>query len=336
MRFLITGTAGFIGFNLARRLLDDGHFVTGIDAMTPYYDVNLKRSRHDVLRRSNAFSAHEMLLEDMVGLNRVVEQEPPDAIVHLAAQAGVRYSLENPRAYVDANLLGTFNVLEVARALKPYHLLMASTSSVYGANTVLPFHENERAAHPLTLYAATKRSTELMAHSQSHIWGVPITMFRFFTVYGPWGRPDMALFKFVERILANEPIDVYGQGRMMRDFTYIDDLVEAVARLIHCVPEKGKPVNADPTFDSLSPVAPFRVVNVGGGQPVSLLDFIAAIEARLELTARRNYLPIQLGDVPSTFAAAALLEQLTGYKPSTRIEAGVAAFVDWYKAYYRR
>lgn len=331
MRVLVTGTAGFIGFHLARRLIADGHFVSGVDGMTPYYDVSLKQARHRLLGRSNAFREHILMLEDMPALEKIVAEDAPDVIVHLAAQAGVRYSLENPRAYVDANLVGTFNVMEIARALGGSHFLLASTSSVYGANTVMPFTETQRTDHPMTLYAATKKATEEMAHSYAHLWKIPTTAFRFFTVYGPWGRPDMALFKFVKAMLADEEIEIYGQGRMQRDFTYIDDLVEAIVRLIATPPVEGQPVGS---MDSLSPAAPYRVVNIGGGQPVGLLDYVDAIEAALGKKARRRYLEMQKGDVPATFAAADLLEALTGYKPATDVRAGVAEFVAWYRAYY--
>jgi UDP-glucuronate 4-epimerase len=333
MRILITGTAGFIGFHLARRLCAEGHLVTGIDGMTSYYDVTLKRERNAILSRSNAFRGHEIMLEDMERLRGIAESDKPEIIIHLAAQAGVRYSLENPRAYIDANIVGTFNVLEVARAVKPRHLLIASTSSVYGANAAIPFRETDRADQPLTLYAATKKACEVMAHSQAHLYSVPTTLFRFFTVYGPWGRPDMAYFKFVRQMLRNEPIDIYGHGKMSRDFTYIDDLVEGIIRLMPLIPEKG--VYAAGDLDSISPVAPHRIVNIGGGRPVALLDFIAAAERSLGIVAKRNYLDMQPGDVPITFAAADLLEQLTGFRPATPMQTGVDAFVAWYREHYK-
>jgi UDP-glucuronate 4-epimerase len=331
MRFLITGTAGFIGFHLAKRLIESGHWVCGVDGMTPYYDIKLKHARHALLARSNAFNAHVVMLEDNSALRGIAEDDRPDVIVHLAAQAGVRYSLENPRAYVDANLVGTFNVMEIARELEIKHFLIASTSSVYGANASLPFKETDRTDHPLTLYAATKKATEDMAHSYAHLWKIPTTAFRFFTVYGPWGRPDMALFKFVEATLKGEPIEVFGHGQMQRDFTYIDDLVEAIVRLIDRPPREGEPL-AD--VDSLSPVAPYRVVNIGGGQPVGLLEFIDAVEASLGLPVQRIMKEMQKGDAPITFASPKLLEGLIGYIPSTRIDTGVKAFVQWYRGYY--
>jgi UDP-glucuronate 4-epimerase len=331
LRILVTGTAGFIGFHLARRLIADGHVVAGVDGMTPYYDVSLKRARHALLARSNAFRAHEFMLEDMGALERAATDAAPEMIVHLAAQAGVRYSIENPRAYVDANLTGTFNVMEMARRLGVKHFLIASTSSVYGANTLMPFTETQRADHPLTLYAATKKATEEMTHSYAHLWKIPTTAFRFFTVYGPWGRPDMALFKFVRATLAGEEIDIYGHGQMQRDFTYIDDLVEGVVRLMGKAPAEGAPVGA---MDSLSPAAPWRAVNIAGGQPVGLLPFVDAVEKALGVPVRRKFVDMQKGDVPATFAAADLLEALTGYRPATSVEEGVAHFVRWYRQYH--
>jgi UDP-glucuronate 4-epimerase len=335
MRFLITGTAGFIGFHLAKRLLADGHEVQGVDGMTPYYDVELKKARHAELAKSNHFTAHTLMLEDEARLATVYAAAKPDIVVHLAAQAGVRYSLENPRAYVDSNLVGTFNVLELLRKNPPKHFLLASTSSVYGANETMPFKETDRADFPITLYAATKKASELMAHSYAHLFNIPTTAIRFFTVYGPWGRPDMALFKFVDAILHGRPIEIYGEGNMSRDFTYVEDLVEAMVRLVGVVPS-GDTAHQTDALDSKSPAAPFRVVNIGRGQPVPLLDFIAAIEAKLGKSAQRKLLPMQPGDVTDTFASADLLEKLTGYRPATPVEAGVSAFVDWYRAYFSR
>jgi UDP-glucuronate 4-epimerase len=332
MRFLVTGSAGFIGFHLAKALLDDGHEVIGVDGLTDYYDVRLKRDRHAVLKGRNGFSEQIVMLEDMPELTQVFETTCPEIVIHLAAQAGVRYSIENPRAYVNTNLVGTFNVLELARQAAVRHLMLASTSSVYGGNETLPFTETERADYPLTLYAATKKSTELMSHSYSHLWDIPTTCFRFFTVYGPWGRPDMALFKFVDAILKNRPIELYNGGRMSRDFTYVGDLVEAIKRLADCAPRRGEPIGA---IDSLSPVAPWRVVNIGRGAPEPLLDFIEEIERSLGRKAMRNNLPMQAGDVPATYADTALLEALTGYRPATPISTGVGAFVGWYRERYR-
>jgi UDP-glucuronate 4-epimerase len=330
MRVLVTGAAGFIGFHLSRRLLADGHEVDGFDGMTPYYDVRLKQARWAELARFPGFRGEVGMLEDPDALS-FAQSRKPDLIVHLAAQAGVRYSLENPRAYVDANLVGTYEVLELARTLGVGHLLIASTSSVYGANAAMPFHETDRTDHPLTLYAATKKATEDMAHSYAHLWKIPTTAFRFFTVYGPWGRPDMALFKFVAATLRGEPIDVYGRGEMKRDFTYIDDLVEAIVRLMDRPPREGEPVGA---MDSLSPAAPYRVVNIGGGQPVGLLAFIDAIERALGMPVDRRLTDMQKGDLPATWASPDLLRALTGYAPATAVEAGVVAFVEWYRKFY--
>ncbi|KKB11057.1 UDP-glucuronate 5-epimerase [Devosia geojensis] len=334
MKVFITGTAGFIGFHLARRLLADGHQVVGFDGMTPYYDVSLKERRHALLRRSNAFSAVEAMLEDRDALEAAVAGFAPEVIVHLAAQAGVRYSIEHPESYIGANLIGTFNLLETARAHPPGHLLIASTSSVYGGNEKMPFVEADRTDFPASLYAATKKAGEAMSHSYAHLFHLPVTCFRFFTVYGPWGRPDMALFKFVSAIENDEPIEVYGEGRMQRDFTYVDDLVEGVVRLMAAIPETGHPVMAEGVTDSLSPIAPWRCVNVGGGQPAGLMDFIATIETCLGRVAKKTMLSMQPGDVTETFADPALLEALTGYRPQTGIEEGVRAFVDWYRADY--
>ncbi|BCJ89996.1 NAD-dependent epimerase [Terrihabitans soli] len=336
MKVLITGTAGFIGFHLARRLLDSGHFVTGFDGMTPYYDVALKEARHALLKRSNGFSEHVGQLEDMDALQRAADAAEPDVIIHLAGQAGVRYSIDYPRTYTDSNLVGSFNVLELARALQPKHLLLASTSSVYGANEEMPFAESHQADHPLTFYAATKKAMETMAHSYAHLFSVPTTCFRFFTVYGPWGRPDMALFKFVDAILKDRAIDVYGEGRMKRDFTYVEDLVDGITALIEKVPETGNPVAVDGTTDTLSPIAPWRVVNIGGGDPVGLMEFIGAIEKKLGRSAKKNMLPMQPGDVPATFADLTLMKALTGYQPKVKVEEGVSAFVDWYLDYTKK
>ncbi|HEX5779974.1 MAG TPA: NAD-dependent epimerase/dehydratase family protein [Xanthobacteraceae bacterium] len=333
MRFLITGTAGFIGFHLARRLLADGHVVAGIDGMTPYYDVKLKEARHAQLAKSNNFTAHIVRLEDEKRIAEIVSSAKPDIVFHLAAQAGVRYSLENPAAYIESNINGTFNMLEALRRHPVQHLIFASTSSVYGAGTQIPFVETAATDQPLTLYAATKKAGELMAHNYAHLWKQPITATRFFTVYGPWGRPDMALFKFVFSILKDEPIEVYGEGKMTRDFTYVEDLVEGLIRLAHCVPGPSGLGEAIPG-DTLSPVAPFRLVNIGRGAPVALPDFIEAIEQAVGKKAKRNLLPMQPGDVPATFANSDLLERLTGYRPSTDIADGVEKFVTWYRGYF--
>lgn len=330
MRAFITGTAGFIGFHLAELLLQEGWDVAGYDGMTDYYDVALKQRRHAMLGQHARFTATEALLEDAGAVSQAVAAARPDVIIHLAAQAGVRYSIDNPRAYVEANIIGTFNLMEAALAAKPAHLLMASTSSVYGANTDMPYAEHHKADTQMSFYAATKKANEAMAHSWAHIHNLPTTMFRFFTVYGPWGRPDMALFKFTKAILAGEAIDVYNHGQMWRDFTYIDDLVRGIRLLMDVVPGRGAQV-AD---DSLSPVAPWRVVNIGNSTKVRLEDFIDAIEAATGKPAIRNYMDMQQGDVPATWADATLLHNLTGYAPQTDMREGVARFVAWYRSHY--
>lgn len=334
MKVFLTGSAGFIGYHVANRLLADGHRVAGYDGLTPYYDVTLKQQRHALLEGHANFSATIGLLEDKASLEAVVTEFAPDIIIHLAAQPGVRYSLTNPETYVGGNLVGHFNLLEAARKAEPKHLLIASTSSVYGGNRSMPFREIDRADHPMSLYAATKKAGEAMSHSHAHLYGVPTTCFRFFTVYGPWGRPDMAIFKFVDAMERGEAIDVYGEGQSMRrDFTYVDDLVEAVVRLIDVVPQTATPAAEN---DSISPVAPWRVVNIGGGAPTELNAFIAAIEAATGKVAKQNRLPMQPGDVATTWADPALLLALTGYVPSTSLDQGVRAFVDWYRGRNRR
>ena len=334
MRVLITGTAGFIGFHLAKLLLAEGFTVHGYDGMTDYYDVRLKQRRHQMLLQNPNFAATEGMLEDQALFDRVADGFAPDVIVHLAAQAGVRYSLENPRAYIDSNVIGTFNVMEAARRLEVQHLLMASTSSVYGANTEMPFVETEKADTQLTIYAATKKANESMGHSYAHLWDLPTTMFRFFTVYGTWGRPDLALYKFVDAILDDRPIDIYNHGDMYRDFTYVDDLVRGIRLLIESVPERPASRDDIPDWDSLSPVAPFRIVNIGNSDKVSLLDFVDAIEDALGKKAIRNYMGMQTGDVPATWANAEVLQNLTGYRPQTDFKDGIARFVDWFREYY--
>lgn len=334
MRVFITGTAGFIGFHLAKLLLDEGFTVHGFDGMTDYYDVTLKQRRHQMLMQHQNFAATEGMLEDVGLIDRVTDNFQPDVIVHLAAQAGVRYSLENPREYIDSNVVGTFNIMEAARRLEVTHLLMASTSSVYGANEEMPFVETEKADTQLTIYAATKKANESMGHSYAHLWNLPTTMFRFFTVYGPWGRPDLALYKFVDAILDDRPIDIYNHGDMYRDFTYVDDLVRGIRLLIDAAPERPTSRDDIPEWDSLSPVAPFRVVNIGNSDKVRLLDFVDAIEEALGKKAIRNYMDIQKGDVPATWANAEALHNLTGYRPQTDFKDGIARFVAWFREYY--
>ncbi len=334
-KILVTGSAGFIGYHLSRLLLAEEFEVVGIDAMTDYYDVRLKERRHQMLLQSPGFSCIQGTIEDAEALMQFARKEAPDVIVHLAAQAGVRYSLENPRAYIDTNITGTFNVMECARELKVRHLLMASTSSVYGANTQMPYAEVHKADLPMTIYAATKKANEAMGHSYAHLWDLPVTMFRFFTVYGPWGRPDMALFKFTKGILEGTPIDIYNHGEMFRDFTYVTDLVRGIRLLIDTPPERPEAGAEIAAGDSLSPVAPFRVVNIGNSDKVRLLDFVEAIEAATGKKAQRNYMEMQKGDVPATWADATLLQSLTGYRPQTGIAEGVQKFVDWYRDYYK-
>lgn len=330
---LVTGSAGFIGFHLCQRLLGTGYKVIGLDALTDYYDVALKARRQEILSKSEHFSAINERIEIPGHLTALMAEHRPDIIAHLAAQAGVRYSIDNPRSYLDSNIAGTFELLEAARKTPPQHLLIASTSSVFGANTALPYTETDKADLQMSFYAATKKATEAMAHSYAHLYDIPTTMFRFFTVYGPWGRPDMALFKFTRAILEGRPIDVYNHGDMRRDFTYIDDLVEGICLLIDAVPKRPNDGQVEPG-DSLSPVAPWRVVNIGNSNAVQLTDFIDAIEAAIGKPAQRNLLPMQPGDVPATWADASLLNRLTGYQPRTDIRHGVAKFVAWYRDYY--
>ncbi len=333
-RVLVTGSAGFIGYHLCRTLLDAGFAVVGFDAMTDYYDVSLKQRRHQMLLQNAGFRAVEGRLEDVEALSEVFKMADPDVVIHLAAQAGVRYSLENPRAYVETNMLGTFNLLECAKNAAPSHLLMASTSSVYGANPDMPFVETHPTDAPLTLYAATKKSNENMAHAYAHLWGLPVTMFRFFTVYGPFGRPDLAFFKFAKAALEGEAIDVYNHGNMTRDFTFVNDLVKAIRLLIDVPPLPVEGRSAPIDGDTLSAVAPHRVVNIGNGQKVPLMEFISEIERSLGVPIEKNFMEMQKGDVPGTWANSDLLEALTGYRPNTPISEGIDRFVAWYRDYY--
>lgn len=325
-RVLVTGSAGFIGFHTSSLLLQSGAKVLGVDNFTPYYDPSLKERRNEILSNHANFELARISIEDGAALTQAWTDFAPDAVIHLAAQAGVRYSIDHPADYVGTNIVGTFNLMELARHNPVRHFLAASTSSVYGANTAMPFDELQRTQTPMSLYAATKGATELMGHSYAHLFGIPMTFFRFFTVYGPWGRPDMALFKFADAMLRDEAIDVYNNGEMARDFTYVDDLVRSIVDLVSAVPGK-EPV----AHDSLSPAAPFRVVNIGGGTPTPLMDYIAALETALGMTAKKNFLPMQAGDVPATEASPELLRALTGRVPATTVEKGVAEFVRWYR-----
>ncbi len=336
MAILVTGSAGFIGFHLSRRLLERGDEVVGLDDLNAYYDPTLKAARLAILEQHPAYRHARLDLADRPGVAALFAGVKPEAVVNLAAQAGVRYSLENPAAYVDSNVVGFLNVLEGCRAVQPRHLVYASTSSVYGANGKLPFSVHDGANHPITLYAATKLANEAMAHSYSHLFGFPSTGFRFFTVYGPWGRPDMALFKFTQAILAGQPIDVYGEGRMQRDFTFVADIVDGLLAAI----DRPAQVNAD--WDPLKPdpatsgVAPWRVLNLGNSQRVELMAYIQVLEQKLGRKAKLNLLPMQPGDVARTEADVEATRAALDYAPSTPIEVGIGAFVDWYLDYYGR
>ncbi|MEM6385431.1 MAG: NAD-dependent epimerase/dehydratase family protein [Pseudomonadota bacterium] len=327
---LITGSAGFIGYHCAKRWLEAGWQVVGLDSFSDYYDPQLKRDRAEMLADHPEYTQVEGKVETPELLLDLFAAHKPTHVIHLAAQAGVRYSIEAPRTYLEANIQGTFELLEAARAHPGAHLLLASTSSAYGANEKMPYAETDKADAQMSFYAATKKATEAMAHSYAHLYDLPVTMFRFFTVYGPWGRPDMALFKFVKRMLGDEPIDVYNHGQMRRDFTYIDDLVEAIWRLADVRPNDRSAGD----FDSLSPVAPFRIVNIGKAKPDTLGEFIAQIEQSLGIEAKKNLMDMQAGDVPATWSDTRLLEALTGYKASTELSDGIPEFISWYRSYY--
>ena len=331
-KILITGSSGFIGFHLSKKLLEKGNIVHGYDSMNSYYDVRLKKARYNILKKNKNFSFTKNKLENKKVLERVFSKFKPNVVIHLAAQAGVRYSIEKPRVYLDSNIIGTYNIIEVSKKLNVKHLIMASSSSVYGANKKIPFKEIDKTETQLSIYAATKKSNESIAHSYSNIWKVPITMLRFFTVYGPWGRPDMALFKFTKGILANKKIDIYNNGKMFRDFTYIEDIVNGIHLLIDKAPtikQFGKYKD-----DSLSPVAPFRILNIGNTKKVYLLDFIKEIEKELGKKAIRNYMPLQKGDVKQTVSNTSLLKKITGYNPKTNYKVGIKNFLNWYLDYY--
>lgn len=333
MKLLVTGAAGFIGNELAIKLTEAGHEVIGIDNLNDYYDVQLKQDRLARLAKNNRFTFIKMGVEDRQAMTKLAEQHTFDQIFHMAAQAGVRYSLENPNAYIDANLVGFGNILELARQQTVQHLIYASSSSVYGENEKQPFSEHDPVDHPVSLYAATKKSNEVMAHSYSHLYSIPTTGLRFFTVYGPWGRPDMAPFLFTDAILAGRPIKVFNHGKMMRDFTYIDDIVDGVIKSSQVPPEKTEKPETDTPADSH---APYQVLNIGNSEPVKLMDFIEAIENASGKPAEKIFMDMQPGDVPVTYADTSLLQQKTGYQPSTAIQDGVNRVVEWYRSYYNR
>ena len=332
-RIMLTGAAGFIGYHLAQRLLERGDEVVGVDDLNPYYDVSLKEARLERLQTRHEFDFHRLNVADREGMAALFEEVRPPVVVHLAAQAGVRYSLENPHAYIDSNLVGFTNVLEGCRHTGVEHLVYASSSSVYGANTRMPFSVDDNVDHPVSLYGATKKANELMAHTYSHLYGLPTTGLRFFTVYGPWGRPDMAMFLFTKAILAGQPIDVYNEGRCRRDFTYVDDVVEGVLRVIDHPPSPTPDLDPQEAGGGSS-AAPYRVYNIGNNQPVELLRLIEVLEENLGREARQRLLPLQPGDVPATYADVTDLEQEFGWRPDTPIEEGVRRFVDWYREYY--
>lgn len=334
MKILVTGTAGFVGNALAIRLLERGDEVVGVDNVNDYYDVRLKEARLQRILNHQGFTEIRASIHDRLAMEEVFAKYKPQRVVNLAAQAGVRYSLKNPHAYVDSNLVGFVNILEGCRHHEVEHLIYASSSSVYGANTKMPFSIHDNVDHPVSLYAASKKANELMAHTYSHLYALPTTGLRFFTVYGPWGRPDMAYFSFTKAILEGGVIDVFNHGNMTRDFTFIDDIIEGVVRVL------DKPAVADPLFDTNLPDpgasnAPYRVFNIGNNQPVKLMEFIDALESALGMIAKKNFLPMQPGDVHSTYADISGLNAWVGFKPNTPVKEGVARFVDWYRAYYR-
>jgi len=329
---LVTGAAGFIGFHISQRLLAEGCRVVGLDCMSEYYDVSLKERRESMLVQSALYKSVHEKVETPNVLMDLFADERPDVVIHLAAQAGVRYSIENPRAYLESNINGTFELLEAARAYPPRHMLLASTSSAYGANTQMPYSEMVKADHQMSFYAATKKSTENMAHSYAHLFDLPITMFRFFTVYGPWGRPDMAPMKFASAILEGREIEIYNFGKMKRDFTYIDDIIEGIHRLINVIPNSKCSL---PEIESKSNVGPFRVVNIGNSDPVSLMDFIESLERKLGKQALKSFVPMQDGDVVATWADVRLLKELTGYTPTTDLETGISKFASWFLNFNR-
>ena len=332
MKIIVTGSSGFIGFHVSKKLLESGKKVHGLDSMNNYYDVNLKKARLKILKNYKNFSFSKTKIENKKNLDKAFKKFKPAIVIHLAAQAGVRYSIEKPRVYLDSNITGTYNVIEISKKLNVKHLIMASSSSVYGANKKIPFKEIDKTETQMSIYAATKKSNESMAHAYSNIWKVPITMVRFFTVYGPWGRPDMALFKFTKGILNNKKIDIYNNGKMYRDFTYIDDIVSGINLLIKKIPNTKQLGRYKD--DSLSPIAPFRILNIGNTKKVYLLDFIKEIEKVLGKKAKRNYMPLQKGDVKQTLSNTNLLKKITKYNPKTNFKTGIRKFLDWYLEYY--
>ena len=335
MKIFITGTAGFIGFSLAKSMLEKNHTIHGYDGITNYYDIKLKNSRNKILTKYKKFSFTKGMLENKYLLNKTLIKFKPEIIIHLAAQAGVRYSIDKPRTYLSSNIMGTFNIIELAHKVKAKHLMIASSSSVYGANKKTPYSENDSVKLQMSIYASTKLATESIAHSYSNVWKIPITVLRFFTVYGPWGRPDMALFKFTKSILEGKKIDIYNKGNLYRDFTYIDDIVNGVSSLIKKIPRYTKNPSLN-IIDSLSSVAPFRIINIGNSKKVKLLDFIKAIENSLRKKALRNYMSMQKGDVFMTLANTKLLKKITGFMPKTNYKVGVRRFVEWYLDYYKK
>ncbi len=333
MRVLVTGAAGFIGYHTARALMARGDEVVGLDNLNSYYDVNLKEARLAQLAGQGSFSFHRLDLADRSGMERLFEAAKPQRVIHLGAQAGVRYGIEHPHTYVDANIVGTLHVLEGCRRHGVEHLVFASSSSVYGANTAMPFSVHQNVDHPLSIYAASKKANELMAHTYAHLYALPVTGLRFFTVYGPWGRPDMALFKFTRQILAGEPIDVFNNGHHARDFTYIGDVVEGVLRTADRIAQPA-PGWTGASPDPATSSAPYRIYNIGNHRPVELMQFIAVLERALGREAKKNFLPLQPGDVPATFADVDDLIADVGFAPSTTLEEGIPRFVDWYRSYY--
>ena len=333
-KIYITGSSGFIGFHLARKLLDKGFKVHGFDSMNNYYDVKLKKSRLDILKKKKNFFFTKGNLENKKIINKSIVNFKPEIIIHLAAQAGVRYSIDNPEAYLKSNIFGTFNIIQIAKKIKVKHLIIASSSSVYGANKKIPFKEIDKTDLQISFYAATKKSSESLAHSYSALWKLPITMLRFFTVYGPWGRPDMAYFKFTKNILEGKKINIYNNGKMYRDYTYIDDVIDGIYKLLNKVPKLKEKISFK--NDSLSPVAPFRIINIGNTKKVYLLDFISTLEKELDKKAIRNEMPMQKGDVQSTLSKTRLLKEIINYNPNTSYRFGIKKFIDWYKAYYKK